>query len=682
MNVACPQCPAKYAVTDDKVRGRKVRIKCKRCGSPIIVDGTQFAVPPTAPKEEIRPRQKTMLGGLHASPDLLSSFGSQGKGRAAKEEAPRSARAPASAPAPSFKPASEPAPVSAQVISRPAGSATSLRALESKDEKSILWSVAISETDVREMPAEEIVGAYAAGLIDQYTYIWRDTMTEWLVPFDVPEIAKLLRARGFNEQPPPPPAPASPLSRDAANDAHDSEANREWRELLAKPHEEPKPLPGAKFDDVTVVMTAEQIEAAHDSLSSLQIQRGEFQSLEVTPTDHNVSWPPEVPQAPDAPISAPAEERLQAAKSEAAESVVTEPDASEPVPEEPAESLPAEEAEPVASSQIFALAADDDAAPASGFEEVKSEPTPDSGLTGARNESSVLFSLRALVQTEETHERVTEDSLVGGASGVPSLALGQSSEGGVLESALVQAVSQPPSAIPPGAAPEKGSGKLALLIVVIVLLAIAAIAYVFLGQGAPPPSAPSSSLSSEPAAVAPPKVTPPPERTEPAQSAPTMPSATATGAAPEASAAPSAQPSASQQAPSAASVAPTTQPSPAARPAPAAPAPVPAHEEPAPSASAEPEPPPAPPFNTESAKGALAVAAASASINCKAADGPKGNGKVTVIFAPSGKATQALVSGDFAGTNTGGCIARIFKEAHVPPFSGSSVSVSKSVTIR
>jgi len=40
MNVTCTGCPAKYAVPDEKVRGKKVRITCKHCGTNIVVDGS------------------------------------------------------------------------------------------------------------------------------------------------------------------------------------------------------------------------------------------------------------------------------------------------------------------------------------------------------------------------------------------------------------------------------------------------------------------------------------------------------------------------------------------------------------------------------------------------------------------------------------------------------------------
>jgi hypothetical protein len=40
MNIACIACPARYAIPDEKIVGRKVRIGCRRCGTKLVVDGT------------------------------------------------------------------------------------------------------------------------------------------------------------------------------------------------------------------------------------------------------------------------------------------------------------------------------------------------------------------------------------------------------------------------------------------------------------------------------------------------------------------------------------------------------------------------------------------------------------------------------------------------------------------
>jgi len=87
-------------------------------------------------------------------------------------------------------------------------------------------------------------------------------------------------------------------------------------------------------------------------------------------------------------------------------------------------------------------------------------------------------------------------------------------------------------------------------------------------------------------------------------------------------------------------------------------------------------------FDVGAAKAALAAAAANAA-GCGSASGPKGSGKVQVTFAPSGRVTSAnVVSGPFGGTSVGGCVASKFRAARVPAFSGSPQTVSKSFTVQ
>jgi predicted Zn finger-like uncharacterized protein len=90
----------------------------------------------------------------------------------------------------------------------------------------------------------------------------------------------------------------------------------------------------------------------------------------------------------------------------------------------------------------------------------------------------------------------------------------------------------------------------------------------------------------------------------------------------------------------------------------------------------------APPFNKSAAISALSSAAGSAA-GCKIPGGPSGSGKAIVTFAPSGRVTTAnVVGGKFGGTSVGGCVASRFRGARVPAFSGSAVTVSKSFTIQ
>lgn len=109
-------------------------------------------------------------------------------------------------------------------------------------------------------------------------------------------------------------------------------------------------------------------------------------------------------------------------------------------------------------------------------------------------------------------------------------------------------------------------------------------------------------------------------------------------------------------------------------------APAAAEEEVAPPAT--PPEPQAPPFNAAAAQEALDAAAGRAA-GCLAAGEPAGLARVNVTFAPSGNVTVASVVGPpFAGTPTGGCIARAFRSAQVPPFDGKNVTVGKTVSLR
>lgn len=96
---------------------------------------------------------------------------------------------------------------------------------------------------------------------------------------------------------------------------------------------------------------------------------------------------------------------------------------------------------------------------------------------------------------------------------------------------------------------------------------------------------------------------------------------------------------------------------------------------------ATPPPSTGPEFNKAAASAALNGAAGAAS-GCKAPGDPAGVVRVSVTFAPSGRATRSVVNGPpYGGTTTGSCVAAAFRSLSVPPFSGDPVTVSKSVSV-
>ena len=138
MNVTCTGCPAKYAVPDEKVRGKKVRITCKHCGTNIVVDGSV---------------------------------------------------ADASAEA-SSKPAAQPAAASAKAGTE--SKSAQVKSAGSPAEP--MFVVGFADDRQETHTIARIVELYSTGKIDDETLVWKDGMADWLSPFDVPELAAAIRA--------------------------------------------------------------------------------------------------------------------------------------------------------------------------------------------------------------------------------------------------------------------------------------------------------------------------------------------------------------------------------------------------------------------------------------------------------------------------------------------------------
>lgn len=692
MNISCPSCPAKYGVPDEKVKGRKVRITCKKCGAAIIVDGTQgegaSAEPPkVAPVgSEGDPRTRTILGGLEAPADSAPG-------------APRGGPPPA-APVPA---AAVPKPAAA--LPRPAGAVASAAAarpggiglpkvgakakVEEKPpvapepKPSPPWTVAVTDDDHRDMTTAQVVEAYAAHTIDAETYVWRDGMEDWLPPFDIPEIAAALAARNL-----------VPRTNDAPPDEETARpaATGGWREPGKWDQDGPKDP--TNFDDVTVAMAAPKAQELLGAFAEAEAQSAAAKAAPAAP-----ERPPATEPSPEPPP--PSEEPASEAEAMS--------------PSEP----PREAGKPAAAARaattkekrgdLFARAAEEEA-PRARMPSVPPDAGGAGSLTGARNESSVLFSLDQLTggggggaknkaKKEPKVEKVDAEALLFGGSSAsaddapPSVAnLG----GGALFAAptmaapdfTAPAIPSRPSNPAPAAAPtpsqapaapaKKSGGGLWIGVAVVALIGGGGAAFALMRPKEPPP------VTAEQA---------PPATAAPATSpTPTPAAAPAATPALTASVAPTPSAAAAPAAPTAPSPVVAGAPAPAATPAPAAPA-APAPAAPAPAApkpqatapAPKPEAPPAaaegPEFDKATAAAALGAAASQAQGECASQDGPHGNGKVTITFVNSGRATNALVAGDFAGSALGGCIARVFRSVKVPPFSGDSVRVTKSVHI-
>jgi predicted Zn finger-like uncharacterized protein len=166
----CDNCKAKYQIADEKVAGKTVRMKCRKCGHQIEVRAavTETSVasqppPPNAPRPAVRP------SGLATS---LS---------ATKPRAPSSPGGGALAGA--FR---------SQVSDAPASdlqTASEVGAISVTDE----WYVAINGVPVGPVRISELRRKAAAGAVNEDSLCWQEGLEEWRPIRSIPELATLVR---------------------------------------------------------------------------------------------------------------------------------------------------------------------------------------------------------------------------------------------------------------------------------------------------------------------------------------------------------------------------------------------------------------------------------------------------------------------------------------------------------
>jgi predicted Zn finger-like uncharacterized protein len=559
MKITCQACAAKYTIADDKVLGKVVKIRCKKCGATIVVNGNEQ--------------------GAGAAADAGRAFDYAGQGG-----------------------------------------------------QGDTWTVNVADGDQRTMTDGEIGEAYRAGVVSDETYCWKDGMTDWL-----------------------------PL--------------REIEPLYAS-------------------CSATRAVAPSDEAGPTRIQQagpGMFGS-----------------GAPTGAASAYAAPRPAAGMA-----------AAQPYPGAGNGALAAAAAASPAARRQGGRAPQADlfgtAAQAGGEEDVMTsapvgmpEVHDDGKLTGARNENSVLFSLNALtskgpggppgrplpasseasglidirqlssqIGIEEKKKSRIDDimNLAGGGAFSPSLSAP------ILSAPPIEEYAPAPSMSPggTGAMPTAGKNKAvvfgAIGAGVVVIVGAIGLAVMFMGGKSDKDKTAASASATD--------TTSPPSS---ALAMNTTPAGTATGATPTDTASAAGTASAPADT-STAGTPPTATTKTTATTATTKPSATHEHEHepPPPAATHEAAPPAAAggvdtPFNMGEAKARLASIAGSVQ-SCKKGDA-SGSGRVVVTFAPGGNAASAVVQGPpFAGTPTGACVASRFHGAHVPAFSGSPFSVSKSFTI-
>ncbi|MCA9646856.1 MAG: DUF4339 domain-containing protein, partial [Myxococcales bacterium] len=208
--VTCGDCGAQFEVTQDlwesKIDGKLVRVRCKRCGAKIKLDGRDPSSAPKLSKPPPANVREKLTSIVDAEPSEI------------REETPT---------VPLTKPEQvKPAPI-------PASHEDAIRQAADDDP----WMVSYADDDDREKTTDQVKEAFKQDEIHADTLIWRDGMDDWLVLKDVPVFSEL-----FPEDPPTDQTGGflgTGMGLGGRSSAPDSDEQPEAREASSAEDEEP-----------------------------------------------------------------------------------------------------------------------------------------------------------------------------------------------------------------------------------------------------------------------------------------------------------------------------------------------------------------------------------------------------------------------------------------------------------
>lgn len=624
MKVSCPTCDSKYTIADDKVSGRKVKVRCKSCGGQILVDGTIPFPAATASDAPAADSDEDDATRVFTGAERNAFDADFDKG------------------------------VETSTASSKTGNVTSAETSTLSQSVELIWSVNVSETEERSLTTEQLIDAVIGHELEGEVYVWHDGLSDWKLIADVPELVSAIEAKKSKGQQ----AKVSPRTVGAAKSK--AATDKSSPKAASSPSNETAsqtPPPAALAKKASPIVLGKAAEALKAKNAAKVAGKG------------GEGGPDPRADVAGKPLSV---EKKAAAR------------------------LPGAK-RPQSAHDLFAAAGQQ--SEGEDFDVSESNEEEDKKL-GARNESSVLFSLDALKAGISSPQAASATKAPQGRKGGPPQAPKKKLEdlmSGAAPAPLMPGMGPGPmmfssnqslltAPAPPPPKPEPKPVSIAAPAAVVgassyeqpaqkkskKVVAIAAVAAVLVIGGVV--FALSGGNSSKEQTVA---------------SASALPSQALPASEPVKTAEPVVEEK-KAEAVASTSTAPSTGPVAAATPGKTGAVAV----GPAKTADTkkDKEPPkkeePSGPvssgvasFNADSARQALSVAASQTS-SCKKVDGPTGSGKVQITFAPSGRVTTANVMGPpFAGTPVGGCVSSVFRRARVPAFSGDPVTVSKSFSI-
>jgi predicted Zn finger-like uncharacterized protein len=198
MKFLCGNCKAKYQIADEKASGKTLRMKCRRCGHDILIDGHNVSSSSAPPPAAAAPRRPASVvpspARAGSGATALPSRPSAAQGLPPRPAALRSKPPAATALGTEFR---------RHVAAPPE--------VPQRTAPYDLWHVAIKDVPVGPMTREELGRKIEAGAVTEDSLCWREGMDDWRPLGELPELSQLLRRSRDSARSRPPPRHRPPL---------------------------------------------------------------------------------------------------------------------------------------------------------------------------------------------------------------------------------------------------------------------------------------------------------------------------------------------------------------------------------------------------------------------------------------------------------------------------------------
>ena len=156
MKIICEKCHAKYSIKDERVKGRTLKIKCKRCGGVITVSGVSL----NPPAPQVKPA-KSVLEQRFASSFKESSSTGKNVGTAGLYDAVKK----------------------------------SAESLDKTQDEAVIWFIALNDKATGPISAKMVAQYKSNGQVSDDTLVWKEGMLDWIALSSCSELLNLLHPK-------------------------------------------------------------------------------------------------------------------------------------------------------------------------------------------------------------------------------------------------------------------------------------------------------------------------------------------------------------------------------------------------------------------------------------------------------------------------------------------------------